>query len=108
MKKYSKYLIAIIIIFMIGLGLKLYTNYVFDNLNNETPREAIVEFVYEESHSWKSFFIDVEEYDYEDKKDDNLYYRIKYNGHSIPKQLGGTIEVKEDNNHYYVTKYLGY
>ena len=115
MKKYSnliknRYLKYIFIIIMVILCLKLYTNYLFDSLNNETPREAIVEFIYDETHSWKSFFIEIEESKNIDKTDNNsLYYNIKYNGwYSIPGQLGGTIEVRKIDNHYYVIKYIGY
>lgn len=114
MKRYSnlirnRYLKCVLIVIMVILCLKLYTNYLFESLNNETPREAIVEFIYDETHSWKSFFIEIEETKNIDKTDNNLYYNIKYNGwYSIPGGLGGTIEVKRIDNHYYVIKYIGY
>ena len=106
----NRYFKCILIVIIAILCLKLYTNYLFESLNNETPREAIVEFIYDKTHSWKSFFIEIEESKNIDKTDENsLYYNIKYNGwYSIPGDLGGTIEVKKINNQYYVIKYIGY
>lgn len=106
----SKYFKGIIAIAVIVLGMKFYTGYLYENLNNETPREAIVEFIYGETHSWKSFFIEVEESEnVYDRDEDSLYYHIQYNGwYSIPGDLGGTIELKKINDRYYVVKYLGY
>lgn len=106
----NKYFKLVLVLIVIVFCFKLYTNYVFEYLNNETPREAIVEFIYEETHSWKSFFIEIEEASNVSNKDeDSLYYQIKYNGwYSIPGDLGGTIEVKKNDDHYYVVKYIGY
>ena len=75
----NRYFKCILIVIIAILCLKLYTNYLFESLNNETPREAIVEFIYDETHSWKSFFIEIEESKNIDKTDENsLYYNIKY------------------------------
>ncbi len=115
MKKYkqiikNKYFKLVLVLIAVVFCFQLYTNYLFDQLNNETPREAIVEFIYDETHSWKSFFIDIEQsQNVNDPKEDSLYYQIKYNGwYSIPGDLGGTIEVKKADDHYYVVKYIGY
>ena len=115
MKKYAylkknKYIKCMLLIIVVITCIKLYTNFLFENLNNETPREAVVEFIYGETHSWKSFFIEVEECKDIDKTDSSsLYYNIKYNGWwSIPDQMGGKIEIKKIGNHYYVVEYIGY
>ena len=115
MKKYAylkknKYIKCMLLIIVVITCIKLYTNFLFENLNNETPREAVVEFIYVETHSLKSFFIEVEECKDIDKTDSSsLYYNIKYNGWwSIPNQMGGKIEIKKIGNHYYVVEYIGY
>lgn len=38
----NRYFKCILIVIIAILCLKLYTNYLFESLNNETPREAIV------------------------------------------------------------------
>lgn len=106
----SKFFKGLIVVFVAVLFIKLYTGYLYENLNNETPREAIIEFIYGETHNWKSFFIEIEESEnVSDRNEGSLYYHIKYNGwYSIPGDLGGTIELKKINDYYYVVKYIGY
>ena len=53
MKKYeqiikNKYFKLVLVLIAVVFCFQLYTNYLFDQLNNETSREAIVEFIYDE------------------------------------------------------------
>ncbi|MEG0275874.1 MAG: hypothetical protein RR630_02495 [Coprobacillus sp.] len=87
----------------------------FDNL---TPKDAIVEYIYNENPGLISFFtlsfvnVETQKIEYvldSEDKDNYQYYHIVFNGiMPLPEGMGGTFQLSKVGSEYVVTKYLGY